>query len=210
MPRILIADDHAIVRKGLVQILTEAPEAFVIDESGSGEEAIAKAAHNDYDLVILDISMPGKGGLEVLKELKDHNTELPVLMLSMQPEDQYAVRALRSGASGYVTKGSAADELVGAIRKILAGGRYISSSLAENLVYGLISDEGRPLHEALSVREDQVMRMIAAGKATREIARELSLNVKTVSTFRTRLLHKMKMKSNAELTHYAIQKNLLD
>jgi DNA-binding NarL/FixJ family response regulator len=209
MTRILIADDHAIVRKGLVQILTEVPDTFVIDEAGGGEEALDKAMHNDYDLVILDISMPGTSGLDVLKELKSHNTELPVLMLSIHPEEHYAVRALRSGASGYLTKGSAADELVGAIRKVLSGGKYISASLAENLAYGLISDAGRPLHETLSVREYQVMSMIASGKTTRVIAREMSLSVKTISTFRARLLHKMKMKSNAELTHYAIQKNLL-
>jgi two-component system invasion response regulator UvrY len=209
MTKILIADDHAIVRKGLVQILTAGPDTVTIDEVGSGEEALDKAWGNDYDLVLLDISMPGRSGLDVLRDMKIHSPELPVLMLSMHPEEQYAVRALRAGASGYLTKGSAADELAVAIRKVLSGGTYISTSLAEKLAFGLVNDAGRPLHETLSVRENQVMRMIASGKPARAIAGEMSLNVKTVSTYRARILHKMKMKSNAELTHYAIQNSLL-
>jgi DNA-binding NarL/FixJ family response regulator len=208
--RILIADDHAIVRKGLVQILADGPDKVTVDEAGSGEEALDKVRDNDYHLVLLDISMPGKSGLEVLRELKSDNPGLPVLMLSIHPEEQYAVRALRSGASGYLTKGSAADELLEAIKKVLAGGKYISSSLAEKLAFGLLSDAGKPLHESLSQREYQVLRMIASGKAPRDIARELSLGVKTVNTFRSRILHKMRMQGNAELTHYAISNNLLD
>jgi len=160
--------------------------------------------------VLLDITMPGKGGLDVLKELKVRKPGLPVLILSMHPEEQYAVRALRFGASGYLTKGSAADELLRAIRKVLSGGRYISSSLAERLADSLYDDAERPLHETLSNREYQMLRMIGAGKTITEIAVELSLSVKTISTFRTRILRKMRMKNNAELVCYAIHNKLAD
>jgi two-component system, NarL family, invasion response regulator UvrY len=210
MIKILIADDHAIVRKGLVQILTDVPDTFAVDEADNGEDALNRALHNDYELVLLDISMPGKGGLEVLDVLKSQRPKLPVLILSMHPEEQYAVRALRAGASGYLTKGSAADELVSAIKKVLAGGKYVSNSLAEKLVFGLVDKFEKPLHGTLSAREYQVMRMIASGKTPSGIAEEMSLSVKTISTYRVRLLRKMKMKSNAELTHYAIKNNLVD
>jgi two-component system invasion response regulator UvrY len=210
MLKILIADDHTIVRKGLVQILADSPDPILVDEASDGEEALAKAFAGDYDLVLLDISMPGKGGLDVLKELKDRKTRLPVLILSMHPEEQYAVRALRSGASGYLTKGSAAEELLSAIRKVLSGGRYVSSSLAEKLAYSLDDNTERPLHAALSNREYQVLRLIGSGKSTTEIADEISLSVKTISTFRTRILRKMRMKNNAELTYYAIHNKLVD
>jgi len=210
MTRILIADDHAIVRKGLVQILTESADTIVVDEAANGEEALDKALNSDYDLVLLDISMPGRGGLDVLKELKSRSSKPPVLMLSMHPEEHYAVRALRAGASGYLTKGSASDELVQAIQKVLSGGRYISSSLAEKLADALDKHTEEMLHETLSNREYQVMRMIGAGKTATEIAVEMSLSVKTISTFRARILHKMRMKNNAELTHYVIQNNLVD
>jgi len=210
MTTILIADDHAIVRKGLVQILTEGSEAVAVDEAESGEEALMKVRDNEYDLVLLDISLPGKSGLEVLQELKSLSPELPVLMLSMHPEEQYAVRVLRAGASGYLAKGSAADELADAIRKVLAGGKYISASLAEKLVNGLIGAAEKPLHETLSTREHQVMRMIGSGKTVREIANELSLDIKTINTFRNRILRKLKMKSSVELTRYAVQNSLED
>jgi DNA-binding NarL/FixJ family response regulator len=210
MIRVLIADDHAIVRKGLVEIIRESSETIMVDEASNGIEALDKTAKNDYDLVLLDISMPGKGGLEVLQELKEHSPGLPVLMLSMHPEEQYALRALRDGASGYLTKESAADEMLDAIRKVLSGGKYISSSLAEKLAFGLIDGSKKPVHETLSNREYQVMRMIGRGKTTREMANEMSLSVKTISTFRSRILRKMRMKSNAELTHYVIQNNLMD
>ena len=154
--------------------------------------------------------MPGKGGFEVLNEIRSSKPGVPVLMFSMHPEEQYALRALRSGASGYLTKESAADELLVAIRKVLSGGKYISDSLAEKLVFGLLKNVDKPLHETLSDREHQVLRMVAAGKTLSEIAKELSLNVQTISTFRARLLRKMRMKSNAELTHYAINNSLLD
>lgn len=210
MLKILIADDHTIVRKGLVQILADSPDPILVDEASDGEEALAKAFAGDYDLVLLDISMPGKGGLDVLKELKGRRPRLPVLILSMHPEEQYAVRALRSGASGYLTKGSAADELLSAIRKVLSGGRYVSSSLAEKLADSLDENTARPLHEALSNREYQVLRMIGSGKTTSEIADEISLSVKTISTFRTRILRKMRMKNNAEITCYVIHNKLED
>lgn len=208
--RVLIADDHAIVRKGLVEIIREYEESIIVDEACYGVEALEKTAACSYDLVLLDIAMPGKSGLEVLRELKVRSPELPVMMLSMHPEEQYALRALRDGASGYLTKGSAADEMLVAIRKVLSGGKYISSSLAEKLAYGLIDGSTKPLHESLSNREYQVMRMISRGKTTREMANEMSLSVKTISTFRSRVMCKMRMKSNAELTHYVIQNNLLE
>lgn len=210
MLNILIADDHAIVRKGLVQILVDSPDPIMVDEASDGEETLTKAFAGDYDLVMLDISMPGRGGLEVLKELKSRNSRLPVLILSMHPEEQYAVRALRSGASGYLTKGSAADELLCAIRKVLSGGKYVSSSLAEKLACSLDDNAERPLHDALSNREYQVLRMIGSGKSVADIATEMSLSVKTISTFRTRILRKMRMKTNAELTCYAIHNKLVD
>ena len=210
MTRVLIADDHAIVRKGLARILADIPDTVILDEACNGEEALDMIARNDYDLVLLDISMPGKGGFEVLNEIRSSKPGVPVLMFSMHPEEQYALRALRSGASGYLTKESAADELLVAMRKVLGGGKYISDSLAEKLVFGLLKDVEKPLHETLSDRERQVLRMVAAGKTLSEIAAELSLNVQTISTFRARLLRKMRMKSNAELTHYAINNSLLD
>lgn len=197
MIKILIADDHAIVRKGLVQILADSPDAIVIAEASDGEEVFGKVSGGDFDLVLLDISMPGRGGLDVLKELKSRNPGLPVLILSMHPEEQYAVRALRCGASGYLTKGSASDELLHAINKVLSGGKYISSSLAEKLAESLGNNAEKAPHETLSNREYQVMRMIGAGKTASEIAAEMSLSVKTISTFRARTPHKMKMKNNS-------------
>jgi len=210
MLRVLIADDHAIVRKGLVEIIRESRETILVDEACNGVEALIKAEKCDYDLVLLDISMPDKSGLEVLKELKMAHPERPVLMLSIHPEEQYAVRSLRDGASGYITKGSATNEMLDAIRKVISGGKYISSSLAEKLAFGMIDGSVKPIHESLSNRENHVMRMISKGKTTREIAVEMSLSVKTISTFRSRILRKMRLKSNADLTHYAIQNNLLD
>jgi len=210
MIRVLIADDHAIIRKGLARILADIPDAVTVDEACNGEEALVMIEGNDYDLVLLDISMPGKGGFEVLNEIRSSKPGVPVVMFSMHPEEQYALRSLRAGASGYLTKDRAVDELLVAIKKVLSGGKYISDSLAQKLAFGLLKDVGKPLHETLSDREYQVMRMIASGKMLREISAELSLNVQTISTFRARLLRKMRMKSNAELTHYAINNNLLD
>jgi two-component system invasion response regulator UvrY len=207
--RLLIGDDHAVVRKGMKQILAETKDIVVADEAGNGREVLEKVRKNDFDMVLLDISMPGRDGLEILKELKGLKPKLPVLMLSMYPEEQYAVRSLRSGASGYLTKDSAPDELISAIRKVSLGGKYVSASLAEKLAHKLGADVEKPLHEALSDREYQVMCMIASGKAVKEIGEELSLSVKTVSTYRSRILDKMRLKGNAELTRYAIDNKLV-
>ena len=210
MLRILIADDHPIVRKGLKQILSEESDMGVFGEAQNSQEVLELVQKQDWDIVILDITMPGRGGIDVLKELKHERPKLPVLMLSVHPEDQYAVRALKAHASGYMTKDSAPEELVKAIRKILRGGKYISSTLAEKLAFDLETETEKPLHETLSDREHQVLLMIASGKTVSEIAEELSLSVKTIDTYRARILEKMKMKTNAELTHYAIKNKLVE
>lgn len=210
MIKILIADDHAIFREGLKHILTECSDVTVAAEASNGQEVLEKIWTDKYDMVLLDISMPGMSGLEVLKQLKIEKPKLPVLVLSMHPEEQYAVRILRAGASGYLTKESAPDELITAIRKISQGRKYITSSLAERLAVEMETDSEKPLHEILSDREYQVLRMIAAGRTIKQIAEDLSLSIKTVSTYRTRIMEKMKMKTNAELMHYAINHQLLD
>jgi len=208
--KILIADDHTIFREGLKHILTEYPDMIIADEARNGREVLDKIWNNDYDMVLLDISMPGMTGLEALKQLKNDKPKLPVLVLSMHPEEQYAVRALRAGASGYLTKESAPDELMTAIRKISQGRKYITSSLAERLALEMETDSEKPLQDVLSDREYQVLRMIAEGKTVKHIAEELSLSIKTVSTYRTRIMEKMKMTTNAELMHYAMKHHLLD
>lgn len=210
MIKILIADDHAVVRKGLKQILAETTDIVAADEAINGQEVLEKIRKNDYDIVMLDISMPGRNGLDILKQVKIEKPEMSVLILSMHPEEQYAVRALKAGASGYLTKDSAPDELILAIRKISQGRKYITSSLAERLAFYLEVDSEKPLHEALSDREYEVMRMIASGKTVREIAEELFLSIKTISTYRSRILEKMGMKNNTELVHYALKNRLLD
>ena len=210
MLRILVADDHEVVRKGLVKVLAESLQPVKIDEARNGQEAMSKVRKSEYDLVVLDIKMPGKSGLDVLKEIKQHQPKLPVMILSMHPEEQFAIRAMRAGASGYLTKECAGDELVLAIRKALKGERYISGSLAEILAGELDSDSEKPLHEILSDREYQVMLMIASGKPVGAIAKELCLSVKTISSYRANILLKTRMKNNAEITHYAIQNKLVD
>ncbi|HSL98748.1 MAG TPA: response regulator transcription factor [Candidatus Limnocylindria bacterium] len=210
MHRILIVDDHDVVRKGLMKVLTEAFKPIEVEEAGNGQEAVSKVLKKKYDLVVLDVKMPGKSGLDALKEIKHHQPRLPVLILSMYPEDQLAVRAMRAGASGYLTKESASDELVLAIRKALNGEKYISGSLAQILAGELDKDPEKPPHEILSDREYQVMVMIASGKPVGAIARELCLSVKTISSYRANILLKMGMKNNAEITHYAIQNKLVD
>ena len=210
MIRALIADDHAVVRQGLRQILLETTDMVVTGEAANGPEALERARAGGYDVVVLDITMPGRSGLEALKEIKEARPKLPVLVLSMHPEDQFAVRVLKSGASGYMTKESAPEELVGAVKKVLAGGRYVSPALAEKMASYLAIDTPNPPHERLSDREFTVLRMIASGKTVSQIAVELSLSVKTVSTYRTRILEKMGMASNAELTHYAIKNQLVE
>jgi DNA-binding NarL/FixJ family response regulator len=210
MLRILVADDHEVVRKGLVKVLAETLQPIKVDEANNGQEVLSKVLKGEYDLVVLDIKMPGKSGLDVLKEIKQHKPQLPVLILSMHPEEQFAIRAMRAGASGYLTKECAGDELVLAVRKALKGERYISSTLAEILAGELTIDSGKPLHEILSDREYQVMLMIASGKPVGAIAKELRLSVKTVSSYRANILLKTRMKNNAEITHYAIQNKLVD
>jgi len=209
MIKILIADDHAIVRRGLTQIVSEEPDMVVAGEAQNEEEVLSLLGNGEWDVVILDITMPGHSGLEVLRGLKQMRPTLPVLILSMHPEDQFAVRALKAGAAGYMTKEAAPDELVKAIRKVLEGGKYVSSTLAEKLVRGLAPPAERMPLEALSEREYQVMKMIASGWTVSTIAEELKLSVKTVSTYRARILAKMRLRSNAELTHYAIQNGLV-
>jgi len=210
MIKILIADDHPIVRKGLKNIIKETSDMTVADEASNGQEVIKKALKKDFDIVVLDISMPGRSGLDILKELKIHKPKLSVLVLSVHPEEHYAVRALKAGASGYLTKESAPEELIKAIYRISLGKKYISSSLAEKLALDLDINSERPPHEALSDREFEVMCLIASGKTIKEIASELFLSIKTISTYRSRILEKMRMKSNAELTHYAIKHRLVE
>jgi len=210
MIRVLIADDHAVVRQGLKQILGDTPEMLVAGEATNGQEVLDKVRAESWDVVVLDISMPDRSGLDILKELQSERPKLPVLVLSMYSEDQFAVRVLKAGASGYLTKDSAPDELVKAIRKVVSGGTYVSAFLAEKLAFEIGTDSSKMPHETLSDREFQVLRLIAAGKSVTDIAAELYLSVKTVSTYRARLLQKMNLTTNAELIHYAIQNRLID
>ncbi len=210
MIRALIADDHAVVRQGLKQILGDTPEMVVAGEATNGQEVLDKIRAETWDVVVLDISLPDRSGLDILKQLRSERPKLPVLVLSMHSEDQYAMRVLKAGASGYLTKDSAPDELVKAIRKVVSGGRYVSSFLAEKLAFEIGTDSSRLPHETLSDREFQVLRLIAAGKSVTEIAAELYLSVKTVSTYRARMLEKMSLGTNAELMHYAMQNHLID
>lgn len=210
MLRILIADDHPIVRQGLKQLIGKTTDMVAVDEASDGWEVLNKARASHCDVVLLDISMPGLHGLDIIRQLKKESPRLPILILSMHSEEQYAVRAFRAGASGYLTKQSTPDELITAIRKVSMGGKYVSSSLAERLASDLEIGAKQLPHEALSNREYQVMRMIAAGKTVAKIAEELSLSVPTISTYRSRLLQKMQMKNNVELANYVIENQLLD
>jgi DNA-binding NarL/FixJ family response regulator len=207
--RVLVADDHAIVRRGLKLILSEEFERVVVGEAQNGKELIEQIEKDDWEVVVLDITMPGRSGLDLLKEIKRLRPQLPVLILSMHSEDQFAVRAFKAGAAGYMTKENAPEELVKAIKKVLAGGKYVSATLAETLVSGLEVDTDKPAYESLSDREYQVLRMIASGKTVKEIADELSLSMKTISTYRTRILEKLRMRTNAELTYYALANKLV-
>ena len=210
MIRILIADDHMIVREGMKQIISEISDMTVADEARTGHEALKKALTKDYDVVVLDITMPGVNGLDVMKQIKAQKPHLPVLVLSVHSEEQYAVRVLKAGASGYLTKDSASDELIAAIRKISSGRKYITSSLAEKLAFNLESDTDKPRHESLSDREFQVLCMIASGKTIAEIAENLFLSENTIRTYRSRILEKMNMKSNNEITSYTIKHGLIE
>ena len=209
MLRILLADDHAVVRHGVKQILADAYAGATFGEAQNAHELLEMVGGKSWDIVVLDLNMPGGNGLEALKQIKLDHPQLPVLILSMYPEDQYAVRTIRAGAAGYLNKESAPEELVQAIHKILHGGEYISADVADELVQYARHEDGQPLHKHLSDREFQVLCLIASGKEVKEISSELGLSAKTISTYRARLLEKMNMKTNAELTHYAIHNELV-
>lgn len=206
--KVLIVDDHAVVRRGLRQIVSETSDMEVEGEASTGSEAVKLAQTHEWDAMILDIAMPGRSGLDILADLTREHPDGPVLVLSMHPEDQVAIRVLRAGAAGYLTKESAPEELVEAIRKVCAGGKYVSPELAEQLVWRLDTRPDRPLHDSLSDREYQVLRLIASGLTATQIASELSLSVKTISTYRRRVLDKMGMDNNTELIRYAVEKGL--
>lgn len=208
--KILLTDDHAVVRQGLKLILADHFKKAVFGQARNATEALMRLTKENWDVMVLDITMPGRSGLDILQDVKRLRPRLPVLVLSMHPEDQFAVRMLKAGAAGYLTKESADEELVGAIKKVVGGGRYISASLAERMASYLTIDVHKAPHERLSNREFLILRMIASGKTVGQIGRELSLSVKTISTYRARLLEKMDMKSNSELTHYAMQTKLVN
>ena len=209
MIRVLVADDHAVVRRGLLQILEEVPAMIVAGEVETGRQVLQAVQREDYDVLVLDIAMPDGGGLEVLRQLKSLKPDLPVLILSMYSEEQYALRTLKAGAAGYLTKESAPDELIAAILKVARGGRYVTRSLAEELAVALAGEFEQEPHETLSDREYQVMCLLAAGYTVTEIARELSLSVKTVSTYRARMADKLGLKRTAEIIRYALERGLV-
>jgi len=210
MIRVLIVDDHAIVRRGLRQILAETSDIAVIGEAENGVQAVKIARQHAFDVMLLDISLPDKNGIEVLKQIKKERPKQVVMMLSMHVEHEFAVRALKAGASGYLTKQSAPALLVTAIRHVAAGKKYVSPALAEELASSLGSDTGQPLHATLSDREFQTLRLIASGKTLSGIAAELRLSPKTISVYRARLLEKLKLSNNSALTRYAIINHLVD
>jgi two-component system, NarL family, invasion response regulator UvrY len=207
--RILVADDHIVVRRGLKMILLEGFPGAEIIEVGDAEDLIKQALKNDFDVVISDLSMPGRTGLDALVQVKQSKPNLPFLILSIHPEDQYAIRVLKAGASGYLSKDMAPDELVNAVQKVLLGKKYITASIAEKLTSVFDTDRDKPLHESLSDREFGVLKMLAAGRSVSEIAETLFLSVTTVSTYRARIITKMNLKNNAELTLYAIENKLI-
>lgn len=209
MKRILLVDDHAMVRKGLKETLEEELGAVTFGEADNGQKVIEQIHRTDWDLAILDINMDGRSGLDLLGEIQKARPKLPVLILSMYPVAEFAVRALKQGASGYLNKQSAPEELVNAVQTILAGRRYISAELADRLAEDLMRDSARPPHDELSAREYQVMLMIASGKIQKEIAAELSLSAKTVSTYHTRVLQKLGLKNDIEISRYAMQHKLV-
>jgi len=208
--RALIADDHAVVRRGLKELLTESEEVAVIGEAASGREVLEQVRRAEWDVVVLDINLPDQNGIDVIRAVKGERPRLPVLVLTICSEEQYAVRALRAGAAGYLTKESAPEELLGAVRKVASGGRYIGPSLAERLAQRVARDSEDPPHETLSDREFQVFRMLASGKTVSQAAEALHLSVKTISTYRARLLEKMALRTNADLTVYAVRNSLIE
>jgi two-component system, NarL family, invasion response regulator UvrY len=209
MIKVLIADDHAIVRKGLRQIVKEQAAYMEVDEAADGQEVLEKIMAGEWDVLVLDISMPKRSGLDILQEVKHVKPNLPVLVLSVHPEEQYAIRVLKAGAAGYMNKDCALDELVRGIQKVVGGGKYVSPTLAEKLAFDLSGQNNRLPHESLSDREFSVLLLIGAGKSVSEIATELSLSVKTVSTYRARVLEKLSFHSNADLIRYVIDNSLL-
>tara|TARA_R110000850_G_scaffold218852_3_gene344438 strand:- start:22351 stop:22977 length:627 start_codon:yes stop_codon:yes gene_type:complete len=207
--KILIADDHAILRKGLIEILNESYSNVEYFEASNGLEALQIARNQKMDLVLLDISMPGRNGLDTLKQLRADGNTMPILILSVQPEDQYAIRVLKAGASGFLNKDSAPEELLNAVRQVMNGRKYISASIAEKLAESLSTPLDKPLYETLSDRELQVVQLIASGKTVSEIGREINLTVNTISTYRARILDKLHLNNNAEITRYALDNNLV-
>jgi two-component system, NarL family, invasion response regulator UvrY len=207
--RILVADDHGVVRKGLKQIVTDSPEMTIAGEAGTGQEALELARSGSFDLVILDIAMPGRSGLDILRELRAEAPSLKVIILSMYPEEQYAIRSLRDGASAYLTKGTSPEELILAIRTVASGKKYITPSVADRLATYVEDGSQRLPHDALSDREMQILVLIGSGKQVSDIAEELNLSIKTVSTYRSRILLKMSMETNAQLIRYSIQHGLV-
>jgi DNA-binding NarL/FixJ family response regulator len=210
MIRVIIADDHPVLRRGIKDIIEDEADMEVVAEASNGQDLLQQLDHNPCDVVLLDIGMPGRDGLDALSDIRRQFPKLAVLILSVYPEDQFGPRVLKSGASGYMNKEAACDQLVQAIRKICTGGKYVSPRLAEKIASDLAADKNLPPHEKLSDREYQVMRMIASGKTVGEIARELCLSEKTISTHRTRILEKMEMKTNAQLTYYAVHNDLVN
>ncbi|MFQ5482669.1 MAG: response regulator [Nitrospinaceae bacterium] len=207
--KILIADDHPIFRQGLKHAFSRFSDLHVVEEAEDGYQVLEKIKDGDFNVILLDISMPGPAGLELLKQVRKEKPDLPILVLSMYPEDRYAIRFLKSGASGYLTKESPPAQIMEAIRRVAKGGKFISPRLTEKIAYEFLDHEKAP-HETLSDREFQVLCMIASGKTVTGIAKELTLSVNTISTHRSRILQKMKMKNNAQLTHYAIQTGLVE
>ena len=209
MIRILVADDHSVVRQGLKQIIADSPDMEIVGEAATSQEALELVRSGSFDLIILDISMPGQNGLEILRELKSESPALKVIILSMYPEEQYAIRSLRDGASAYLTKGSQPEELILAIKTVASGKRYITPSVADRLATYIEDNSKRPPHETLSDREMEILMLIGSGKQVSDIAEELNLSIKTVSTYRSRILLKMNMETNAQLIRYSLQHGLV-
>jgi two-component system, NarL family, invasion response regulator UvrY len=207
--RVLIADDHAVVRRGLKQILSEERDVSVVGEAKNGHEALEMSRRLEWDVAVVDYAMPGRGGVELLKEIKRHHPKRPVLVLSMYPEEWHAVQVLRAGGAGYLSKETATEELMTAIRKVAKGGRYVSPALAEKLASGLAPDRARAPHEGLSDREYRVLWLLASGKPISQIAQEMFLSPSTISTYRTRILRKLGLANNAQLVQYAVQHQLI-
>ena len=210
MIRVLICDDHVVVREGLKRIIDDSKDMKVTGEAGNSQEVTQVFGRRNCDVVVLDLTMPGRNGLDALKELKRERSSVPILILSMHPEEQFALRTLKAGADGYLTKDSEPEKLLEAIRKVYGGGKYITMELAEQLAIEIQKGSERPSHEILSDREFQVLRHLAKGKTITDVANELSISVKTVSTYRSRILEKTNLKTNVEMTHYAIQHGLMD